>query len=130
MAVDVVHNGLDAQERPALHDYDVLVLDRDLDGNWLCPSGVTALGRLPAGPGHGDKLSTRAPPGETDYGRLYWTTVRPRWSPTPSNTIMYVVPAAAGNVTRACRPLGLLSFSVTRFSAATLSPVYTASWVS
>ncbi|GAA3545231.1 response regulator transcription factor [Amycolatopsis ultiminotia] len=32
MAVDVVHDGLDAQERLALHDYDVLVLDRDLPG--------------------------------------------------------------------------------------------------
>ncbi|WP_328609147.1 response regulator transcription factor [Amycolatopsis sp. NBC_00345] len=32
MAVDVVHNGLDAQERLTLHDYDVLVLDRDLPG--------------------------------------------------------------------------------------------------
>ncbi|MCK2241399.1 MULTISPECIES: response regulator transcription factor [unclassified Crossiella] len=32
MAVDVVHDGLDAQERLAVHDYDVLVLDRDLPG--------------------------------------------------------------------------------------------------
>jgi DNA-binding response OmpR family regulator len=32
MAVDVVHDGLAADERLAYHDYDVLVLDRDLPG--------------------------------------------------------------------------------------------------
>jgi DNA-binding response OmpR family regulator len=32
MAVDVVHDGLTAQEQLAVHDYDVLVLDRDLPG--------------------------------------------------------------------------------------------------
>ncbi|MCO1575989.1 response regulator transcription factor [Crossiella sp. SN42] len=32
MAVDVVFDGLSAQERLAVHDYDVLVLDRDLPG--------------------------------------------------------------------------------------------------
>lgn len=32
MAVDVVHDGLATQERLAVHDYDVLVLDRDLPG--------------------------------------------------------------------------------------------------
>ncbi|MFE6610903.1 response regulator transcription factor [Amycolatopsis sp. NPDC057786] len=32
MAVDVVHDGLSAQQQLAVHDYDVLVLDRDLPG--------------------------------------------------------------------------------------------------
>ncbi|WP_033295269.1 response regulator transcription factor [Amycolatopsis jejuensis] len=32
MAVDVCYDGLAAQERLAVHDYDVLVLDRDLPG--------------------------------------------------------------------------------------------------
>jgi DNA-binding response OmpR family regulator len=32
MAVDVVHDGLTAHEQLAVHDYDVLVLDRDLPG--------------------------------------------------------------------------------------------------
>ncbi|MFI6094919.1 response regulator transcription factor [Lentzea sp. NPDC051213] len=32
MAVDVVHDGLTAQEQLAVHDYDVLILDRDLPG--------------------------------------------------------------------------------------------------
>ncbi|WP_030480987.1 response regulator transcription factor [Lentzea albidocapillata] len=32
MAVDVVHDGITAQEQLAIHDYDVVILDRDLPG--------------------------------------------------------------------------------------------------
>ena len=45
MAVDVCYDGLSAQERLAVHDYDVLVLDRDLPGvhgDVLCRELVAA----------------------------------------------------------------------------------------
>ncbi|WP_330254325.1 response regulator transcription factor [Nocardia sp. NBC_00565] len=41
MAVDVVYDGADALERGAVHDYDVIVLDRDLptvSGDTVCTS--------------------------------------------------------------------------------------------
>ena len=45
MAVDICYDGLSAQERLAVHDYDVLVLDRDLPGvhgDVLCRELVAA----------------------------------------------------------------------------------------